>query len=317
MGYNISEVSGGSVGSGTSSVDIWTFTADLDSPSVTIVGGDFNVAPVPPLGGAQSEADEYIFGALNTTQWGTLSFDTNTGVFTFTIDRAAIFASGTDQTVSFTVTGVTGTSTDTDTVFIDILFCVARGTVIETPSGPVPVEELCPGDLVLTEDGRQEPIRWLGTRTVTSAELSADPSLRPIRISASAFGRGLPARDLCVSPQHRILVTGWRAELLFGEDSVLVPAKGLVDDHLIGVDYSADEVQYFHLLFDRHEVILTEGLPTESFYPGPQSMGDLDGQVRAELLRIFPQLEGKSALFEPAAPGLRVWEARLLARRPS
>lgn len=315
MGYNISEVSGGSVGGGTANVDTWTFTADLDDPSVTIVGGNFNVAPID--GGAQSEAGEYIFGTLSTTQWGTLSFDTDTGVFTFTIDRAAVFASGTDQTVSFTVTGETGTSSDTDTVIINILICVARGTVIATPAGPVPVEELCPGDLVLTADGRHEPIRWLGSRIVTSAELSADTSLRPIRISAGAFGSGLPARDLRVSPQHRVLVTGWRAELLFGEESVLVPAKGLVDDHLVGVDYSAEEVQYFHLLFDRHEVILTEGLPTESFYPAPHSMGELDGPVRAEILRIFPELGGESAPFQPAAPGLRIWEARLLARRPS
>lgn len=316
MGYNIGEVSGGSVGSGTFSADIWTFTADLDTPSVTTVSGNFNVVPLG--GGAQSEATNgYTFTALSTTQWGTLAFNTVTGTFTFTINRAAVLSSGSDQTVTFMVTGRSGTDTDTDTVRINILICVTRGTMIDTPSGAVPVEDLRPGDLVLTEDGRSEPLRWIGSRRLSAADLVADPSLRPVRIAADTFGSARPVRDLRVSPQHRVLLTGWHAELLFGEDRVLVPAKGLLDDRAVTVDRGADGAEYFHLLFDRHEVILTEGLPTESFFPGPHSLGELDGPARDELLRLFPDFGEAPAPFEPAGPGLRPWEARLMARRPS
>ena len=315
MAYNISDVSGTSVGSGTSNADIWTFTADLDNPAVTTVSGDFDVVPIG--GGASGEATNgYTFGPLSTTQWGTLSFNTVTGTFTFTINRAAVFASGSDQTVTFTVAGRSGTSTDTDTIRINILICLARGTLVATPRGEVPVEELGPGDLVLTADGRAEAVRCAGSRRLGAAELAADPALRPVRIAAGAFGPGRPARDLRVSPQHRVLLTGWHAELLFGQPRVLVPAKGLRDDRAIRTD-EADEVEYFHLLFDRHEIILTEGLPTESFYPGPHSLAELDAPVREELFRLFPGFAEEQAPFDPAEPGLRPWEARLLARRPS
>jgi hypothetical protein len=316
MAFNISEVSGDSVGSGTASADTWTFTADIADPAVTTVSGDFNVVPLG--GGAQSEATNgYTFSPLSTTQWGTLSFNTVTGTFTFTINRAAVFASGSDQVVEFTVTGRSGGSSDIDTVVINILICIARGTLVTTPEGEVRVEDLRPGDLVLTADGRAEPVRWIGSRRLVPAELAADPALRPIRIAAGAFGPGRPARDLHVSPQHRVLLSGWQAELLFGQEQVLVPAKGLVDDQAVRVDRSMEDVEYFHILFDRHEVILTEGLPTESFFPGPYSLAELDTPVREELLHLLPGLAEETVPFHPAEPGLRPWEARLLSRRPS
>lgn len=316
MAYNISEVSGDSVGSGLASADIWTFTADIADPAVTTVSGDFNVVPLG--GGAQSEATNgYTFGPLSTTQWGTLSFNTVTGTFTFTINRAAVFASGSDQTVTFTVVGRSGGSEDDDRVVINILICVARGTHVATPEGEVRVEDIRPGDLVLTADGRAEPVRWIGSRRLAAPELAADPALRPIRIAAGAFGPARPARDLRVSPQHRVLLSGWQAELLFGQERVLVPAKGLVDDQGVRVDQSTEEVEYFHILLGRHEVILTEGLPTESFFPGPHSLAELDRPVRVELLRLFPGLAEATVPFEPAEPGLRPWEARLMLRPPS
>ena len=314
MGYNIVEATGTFTGSGTFNADIWTFNADFTEPFFTTVTGDFDVAIGANTNGEAT--DGYAFSALSTSQWGTLSFDTVTGEFTFTIDRAAAIASGSDQVVTFTVTGSSGGASDTDTIIINILICVTRGTRIATPSGPVPVEDLRIGDKVLTADGRPEPIRWVGARRIHEDELARTPSLRPVRIGAGAFGPGRPACDLRVSPQHRILVTGWRAQLFFGEDAVLAPAKGLVDDDRVQVDHAIREVEYFHLLFDRHEVILTEGLPTESFFPGTHSLRELDIAAREELLALFPELDpvrGLSDAFAAARPGIRSWEARLLA----
>jgi len=314
MGYNIVEATGTFTGSGTLNADIWTFDADFTEPFFTTVTGDFNVATGANTNGEATNG--YAFSALSTSQWGSLAFDTVTGVFTFTIDRAAVIDSGSDQQVTFTVTGTSGASSDTDTVIINILICVTRGTQIDTPSGPVLVEDLSIGDRVLTADGRPEPIRWIGARRVAADELARTPSLRPVRIAAGAFGPGRPTRDLRVSPQHRILVTGWRAQLFFGEDAVLAPAKGLVGGQDVQVDNAVREVEYFHLMFDSHEVILTEGLPTESFLPGPYSLDELDIAARQELLTLFPELDpanGHAGVVSPARPGLRPWEARLLA----
>jgi hypothetical protein len=314
MGYNIDPVlSGGQpVADGT---DGWAYTVDISDPSVSVVSGQF--ASTSAFG---SIASTWSASAVVTNGFGTLSLNAATGAFTFTIDRDAVFASGNDGVVTFTITGTAPGllgGTDSDFVRINILICVVRGTLIATPGGEVPVEELRPGDLVLTADGREEPIRWIASRHLSRQDLAAEPSFRPIRIAAGAFGDGRPARDLRVSPQHRVFLTGWHAQLLFGEDSVLVPAKGLVDDCGIGVDHARDEVDYFHLLFDRHEVILTEGLPTESFFPGPHALSEIAGAAREELLRLFPEFAENAAPFDPAGPGLRSWEARLLPRRLS
>jgi len=51
--------------------------------------------------------------------------------------------------------------------------------------------------------------------------------LAPVRLRPGVL-TGLE-RDLVVSPQHRVMFNGYRAELLFGEREVLVPARHLVD----------------------------------------------------------------------------------------
>ena len=309
MGYNISEVSGTfTSGSG---VDDWTFDADLADPAVTTVSGDFDVVPL--FGGAPGEADSYAFSPLSTTAWGTLSFNATTGEFTFKIDRAAVIASGSDQTVSFTVTGTSGAQTDEDTVTINILICVARGTMIATPDGDVAVEALGPDDPVLTADGRVVPVRWIGSRRIGKDELDREPSLRPIRIRTGALGPGRPSRELRVSPQHRVALDDWRSELFFGEPFVLAPAKGLLNDGSVSVDRDCEEVEYFHILFDRHEIILTEGLPTESFYPGSYALAELDRAVLDELLALFPEFRTGTPGMAAARRGVRIWEARLLS----
>lgn len=311
MGYNISETTG-AVGGGTAGLDTWTFTVDFSTGGATTVSGDFDEVPIG--GGPPSEADGgYSFGALNTNAFGSLNTDTTTGEFTFTIDKQAFFASGSDQTIEFTVTGTDSDGSDTDTVFINLLLCVARGTRIATPAGAVPVETLEPGDPVTTLNGQVRQIRWIGRRRLGPAELAAHPNLRPVRIGRGAFGPDLPERDLRVSPQHRVLVGGWRAELLFGEAEVLVPAQALAGDGAIRIDHACREAEYFHLLFDAHEIILTEGLPTESFHPGRHALAAMDPGARDELIHLFPEFGTAAGLPETARPALRPWEGRLVA----
>ena len=313
MGYNISEISGTFTGAGAGGLDDWRFTGDLSDPSLTIVSGDFNATSL--AGVDQGEApDGYVFSPLSTTGFGTLTFNTTDGTFTFTIDRAAVIASGADQTVTFTVTGSDGPDSDTDTVTIELLICVVRGTLVETQRGRRPVETLVAGDLVRTRDCGLQPVRWIGSRRVSARELAADPSLRPIRIRQGALSPGVPSRDLLVSPQHRILIGDWRAQVFFGEDEILAPAKGLVNDHSVLVDHDPGDVEYFHVLFDRHQIILTEGAPTESFCPGPCSLAGLDRAAFGELVRLFPQFARDQAAYGPVArPSARVREAALMS----
>lgn len=313
---NISEVTG-FTGSGTSGVDTWTRTVDLSDGSVTVVTGNFDLDN--DLDGAgDGEASSYSLGAFSSP-YGTLTFDAATGAFIFIVDRDEVIASGSDQVISFTITGhgegVGRGTSDTDTVIINLLICVARGTLVATPSGDRPVEDLAVGDMVLTADGRSEPIRWIGSRCIGASELAADPELRPVHIAADAFGPGRPVRPLRVSPQHRIRIESAQAELMFGDRAVLAPAKGLVNDRTVRIDHGSEAVEYFHVAFDRHEVMITNGLPTESFHPGPASLRGIDRAAVEELLRIFPALRADPAAFGPSAlPSLKPWEAALLGQ---
>ena len=185
--------------------------------------------------------------------------------------------------------------------------CFTTGVLIRTAEGVKPVETLVSGDLVWTADGGPKPLRLLLSRRISAADMRADPALRPILIRASAFGPGRPARDLRVSPQHRILVSDWRAPLLWGAEEVLVPARALVDGGKVVVDVEAREVTYFHLVFDAHEIVESEGLLSESYLPGAATLRGLSTAERSAVARRIP----------PARPGVRGVEGALLARARS
>jgi len=186
------------------------------------------------------------------------------------------------------------------------ILCFAQGTWITTPSGQVPIEELAAGDMVVTMDHGPQPIRWIG-----SSKRPATGNLAPILIRKGALGN---TRDLRVSPQHRMLLSGWHAEVLFGEREVLATAKSLVNDHSI-LREEGDEVEYFHMLFDTHEIVYAEGAPSESFHPGPEGWKALDAPTRNEILELFPQLaNGNFDSYGPSAgASLKYKEGSLLS----
>ncbi len=166
--------------------------------------------------------------------------------------------------------------------------CFAAGTRIATVRGEVEVENLQVGDVVQTMDSGLKPIIWIGRNTVAGSGEFA-----PIRFKADAIGN---VRDLVVSPRHRILMRGWQAAADMGLAEVLVPAIHLVDGDRIIIDQVA-EVQYFHILFDQHEVIFSDGAATESFFPGAQVL-EGDAALRRELRALFPELfDGKTCSF--------------------
>jgi Ca2+-binding RTX toxin-like protein len=218
----------------------------------------------------------------------------------------AVNFNGIDMTgPTLTLTGITGGLTFDQTN----VTCFTAGTLIETAAGPRAVESLMPGDMVVTRDHGLQELRWIGRRRISLAEQVVNPSLRPVRIAAGALGDSLPQADLMVSPQHRVLFTGADAEMLFGETEVLVVARHLVDDVAVTQAY-LPEVTYVHILFDRHEIVQTAGLWSESFQPAERTLGAMDADQRAEIAALFPEISGKA--FDAARPTLKAHEARVL-----
>ncbi|WP_158964485.1 Hint domain-containing protein [Chachezhania sediminis] len=191
--------------------------------------------------------------------------------------------------------------------------CFTRGTFIRTPGGERRVETLCVGDTVLTAGGAERQIIWIGSRRVRLTPGARSARLRPVAIEAGAFGPGRPYARLRVSPQHRIALESRMTDLLFGEPSALVAAKHLVNGGDVACDTACDEVEYFHFLLTSHDIVLSNGLATESYFPGPAMNVTLGSAQRAELFELFPELEhDPTAYGETCLPVLKAWEAALL-----
>ncbi|SEQ17131.1 Hint domain-containing protein [Thalassovita taeanensis] len=219
-----------------------------------------------------------------------------------------IIADNDEESVNFSYTTAIGNGNGTsDTAFVTVnqVPCFVAGTMIRTPEGDVPVETLEPGDLVMTRDEGAQPLRWTGARQVAALGKFA-----PIRIRANTFGAH---DDLYVSPLHRVLIRDSVAELLFGHSEVLVAARDLVNDHSV-VRAEGGMVHYVHLLFDRHQVVWSAGLETESFLPGPQTAQSFEADIVQEICTLFPEIDPETgAGYGPSARRtLRRYEARLL-----
>jgi hypothetical protein len=169
--------------------------------------------------------------------------------------------------------------------------CFESGTLIETLQGPVRIENLKVSDLVLSYENGYKPIRWIGSCSISGAQIQANPNIRPILIRADALGMGYPKLDLIVSPQHRILLSSPIAKRIFGCNDVFVPAKKLLP--LRGVEIvecTPDGIEYWHMLFDNHEVVWSNGAPTESLYTGPEALKSISSEALEEIRTLFPEI---------------------------
>ncbi len=188
-------------------------------------------------------------------------------------------------------------------VFDDALIpCFVRGTIITTKNGAVPVELLKIDDMVLTRDNGYKEIRWIGSKTIGGNTLRNNKNIRPIRIQAGALGKNLPSEDLFVSPQHRILIKSEITVRMFDTAEVLVAAKKLTDIEGVTRVDSCEEVEYFHFLFDQHEIVYSHSLPTESLFTGKQALMSVGEAARKEIFYLFPELNRKDHLPNPARP---------------
>ncbi len=200
---------------------------------------------------------------------------------------------------SIVLSGVSGSDLTQDNVNIA---CFVAGTRIKTDVGLVAIEDLVPGQKVVTLDNGLQPVRH-----VLQSRVSGTGKLAPIVFSAGTWGA---QRDMAVSPMHRMFVSDWRAELLFGESEVLVPAHFLTNGETIYRRPCADVV-YVHLVFDAHEIILAENIASESFQAGLDGVDD--AETRAELLMLFPELENGQP-HPTARRVLRGYESVMLLR---
>ena len=187
--------------------------------------------------------------------------------------------------------------------------CFTAGSQICTPLGLVDVADLEVGDRIPTMDHGLRRICWIGRTRLPTVVQQQNPKFRPVTIRQGALGAGLPLQDMQVSPQHRILVTGWRAELLFGEAEVLVPAIKLCNGDTIFQSEDVADVTYIHIMFDAHEIVWVDGVATESYLPAAHDRSPIATELRA----IFPELADRYTGIPTARPCVSDRRAFVLA----
>ncbi len=174
--------------------------------------------------------------------------------------------------------------------------CFEARTRIATAGGWEEARRLKPGDPLRLTGGGTLPVALV---LKSREQIGAERTRKPVRLRAHALGPGCPARDLVVSPQHRI----WHAGL-----GALVPARALTKLPRIGLLHGRRSIDYVHIVLPRHAILLAEGCPAESFWPGPMALQGLPRQARHAIRAAM------GARPTPAAPFLSMKQAERALR---
>jgi hypothetical protein len=281
-----------SIGQGAAAVGI-AFSGgdgllDFTSADSTVLTGELTAA----ISGFDDGSCLIEFGALTYNPLDTASYangaltiaDGATDLVRLTLDSAEQFG-------TFTLSAGAA-----DQLELAALACFAAGTRLLTDRGAMPVEALAVGDRVVTADGDAEAIAWIGARRVDCRRHPAALNVRPVRIAADAFGEGMPGRDLFLSPDHAVFAEG-----------VLIPVKHLIDGGAIRQTEVA-QVTYFHVELRRHQILLAEGLPVESYL----DTGDRAGFAGGSVVTLHPSWDARSRDAAFLAEGLAYAPIRVM-----
>lgn len=170
------------------------------------------------------------------------------------------------------------------------VICFTPGTMIMCENGPKAVEQIIEGDRIQTKDNGCQEVLWHGMRRITGARLFAMPNLAPVRLMAGALDDGIPDAGLLVSPDHRMMVRGSVAQDLFNTNEVLVAAKDLVNGGSIQVDRNVHRVNYHHLMLPAHEIVMANGVETESFHPASAALATMGEADKVGMFKNMPEL---------------------------
>lgn len=164
----------------------------------------------------------------------------------------------------------------------------ARGALVSTPRGPVAVEDLSPGDGIVTAAGGAVPVVWVGS--VTFRPDPSDEGVPLTRVMADAFGLGRPLADLVMGPGARLLSRPRQLRARIGADGVLSPVHAMADGMNAIRMVSRQPVTFYHIALRRHAVIAVNGLETESFHPGAGFERSCDADTLRHVMSAFPHL---------------------------
>jgi Hint domain len=187
--------------------------------------------------------------------------------------------------------------------------CFLKGTKVRTAEGERKIEDLAVGDLLPTKFGGLRPVQWVGRYRYKKSDSSKPwaENARPVRIARSALGPNVPHADLYVTAGHSLLISG-----------VLAPAELLINGATIArhEPTACDELEYFHVKLESHDVIYAEGAPAETLLNVEESAVNFGEYFRlygmpageeSPCLPVIPIHGGRVELFSRARSALSPW----------
>lgn len=177
-------------------------------------------------------------------------------------------------------------------LFEDAFCAFSRGTMIDTEMGPMAIEDILPGDRVLTQNGDYMPVMWKGSTNVVPRRV--DPtgrSLRLTRIMADSFGMQRPLSYIMAGPSARILKTPGRLQALAGGKPMLTPVEEFQDGTNVIDTAPPTAVQLFHICLSQHAIINVAGLEFETYHPGVNALRTMSHSMRSIYLGLFGHID--------------------------
>ena len=177
-------------------------------------------------------------------------------------------------------------------MFEDAFCAFTRGSLVETPQGPMAIEDLLPGDQVLTQNGESETVLWKGSVTLIPGREDSRGRMRPLtRIMADTFGMQKPMSGVIAGPAARLLGTPAHLRHLHGGQPILTPVHEFQDGMGVIETLPPTPVELFHICVARHSVIRVDGLQFETYHPGVNAVRTISHSLRSVYLNLFSHIE--------------------------
>ncbi|MGV6805735.1 MAG: Hint domain-containing protein [Ruegeria sp.] len=176
-------------------------------------------------------------------------------------------------------------------VFEDAFCAFTRGSLVETEYGPVAIEDLMPGETVLTQDGKSETVLWKGSVTLIPGREDSRGRTRPLtRIMSDTFGMQKPLSGVIAGPAARLLATPAHLRHLNGGLPMLTPVSEFQDGMSVIETLPPTPVELFHICLKRHTVISVDGLQFETYHPGVSAVRMMSHNMRSIFLNLFAHI---------------------------
>ncbi len=177
-------------------------------------------------------------------------------------------------------------------IFEDAFCAFSRGTTVETDNGPIAIEDLLPGDQIVTLDGTSQPLLWKGCTTLVPGKPGPQGrNLHLTRIMADSFGMQRPMSYVIAGPSARLLNTPDHLRAVTGGVQILTPVQEFLDGMNVIETAPPTPVELFHICLPKHAVIRVGGLEFETYHPGLNAARAISHAMRSVFLNLFPHID--------------------------